>query len=92
MLPPALIARLGLRWRSVQRATLADGSMCVFQVLVGKVLWDGKWRRALVDEANTDRLVGMRLVRGRAGSAPAAECALVAGEGHVTVQDALGGQ
>jgi predicted aspartyl protease len=31
-LPPALITRLGLRWRSVDRATLADGSTCVFQV------------------------------------------------------------
>ena len=27
-LPPALIAMLGLRWRSVDRATLADGSTC----------------------------------------------------------------
>ena len=31
-LPPALITTLGLRWRSVDRATLADGSTCVFQV------------------------------------------------------------
>ena len=41
-LPPALIATLGLRWRSVDRATLADGSTCVFQVYVGKIMWDGK--------------------------------------------------
>jgi clan AA aspartic protease len=63
-LPPALITLLGLRWQSIQRATLADGSTCVFQVYVGKVIWDGKVRKILVDEANADPLVGMRLLRG----------------------------
>jgi clan AA aspartic protease len=63
-LPRALIATLGLRWRSVDRATLADGSTCVFQVYVGKLLWDGKVRSILVAEANADPLVGMRLLRG----------------------------
>jgi clan AA aspartic protease len=63
-LPPALITLLGLRWRSVERATLADGSTCVFQVYVGKVIWDGKVRTILVDEADAVSLVGMRLLRG----------------------------
>jgi clan AA aspartic protease len=63
-LPPALITLLGLRWQSTQRATLADGSTCVFQVYVGKVVWDSKVRRILVDEANADPLIGMRLLRG----------------------------
>jgi clan AA aspartic protease len=63
-LPPALIMALGLRWRSVERATLADGSTCLFQVYVGKVVWDGKVRKILVDEANADSLVGMKLLRG----------------------------
>lgn len=63
-LPPTLITMLGLRWQSVERATLADGSTCVFQVYVGKLVWDGKVRTILVDEADTDPLVGMRLLRG----------------------------
>jgi clan AA aspartic protease len=63
-LPPALIASLGLRPRSVDRATLADGSTCVFQVYEGKLIWDGKVRSILVDEADADPLVGMRLLRG----------------------------
>ena len=63
-LPPALITTLDLRWRSVDRATLADGSTCVFQVYVGKLLWDGKVRSILVAEADADPLVGMRLLRG----------------------------
>jgi clan AA aspartic protease len=63
-LPPALISSLGLRWRSIERAILADGSSCVFQVFEGQVLWDGKVRRILVDEASTDPLIGMKLLRG----------------------------
>jgi clan AA aspartic protease len=63
-LPAALITTLDLPWRSVDQATLADGSKCVFKVDVGKVLWDGKVRTILVAEAQADPLVGMRLLRG----------------------------
>jgi clan AA aspartic protease len=63
-LPPTLIAALGLRWQSLDRGTLADGSECLFDVYEGKVIWDGKVRRVLVDEADTDPLVGMGLLRG----------------------------
>ena len=60
----ALITSLGLRWKSFGRGILADGSECLFDVYVGKVLWDGKERRVLVDEADTDSLVGMALLNG----------------------------
>jgi clan AA aspartic protease len=63
-LPPALIAALGLRWWSVDRGTLADGSECLFDVFKAKVIWDGKVRPVLVNEADADPLVGMRLLRG----------------------------
>lgn len=63
-LRPALIASLGLRWRSVDLVTLADGSERYFDVYDGKVVWDGKMRRILVDEADTDPLIGMRLLKG----------------------------
>ena len=63
-LPPAIVAALGLRWRSVDRFTLADGSECLFDVYVAKVDWDGKVRTILVDEADADPLVGMRLLKG----------------------------
>ena len=63
-LPPALVASLGLRWKSFGRGILADGSECLFDVYVGKVLWDGHERRLLVDEADTDPLVGMALLSG----------------------------
>lgn len=63
-LPPDMIAALGLRWQSLDRGTLADGSECLFDVYVAKVVWDGKERRVLVDEADTDPLIGMALLRG----------------------------
>ena len=63
-LPPSLITALGLRWQTVDRVTLADGSECIFDVYEAKVVWDGKVRHILVDEADADPLVGMRLLRG----------------------------
>jgi clan AA aspartic protease len=63
-LPPEVVAALALRWQSLDRGTLADGSECLFDVYVARVLWDGKVRRILVDEADTDPLVGMALLRG----------------------------
>jgi clan AA aspartic protease len=63
-LPPAVVAALGLRWRSVDRFTLADGSECFFDVYVAKVSWDGKVRTILAAETDADPLVGMRLLRG----------------------------
>src|SRR5713101_5617801 len=63
-LPPTLIQALGLRWQTQGRVRLADGSPCIFNVFEAKVVWDGKMRQILVDEADTDPLVGMRLLRG----------------------------
>src|SRR6266446_4146447 len=48
-LPPALIQALGLRWQTVDRVRLADGSVCIFDVYEAKVVWDGKERHILVD-------------------------------------------
>ncbi len=64
-LPPAVIQGLGLRWQTVDRFKLADGSICVFDVYEAKVEWDGKVRQILVDEADAGPLVGMRLLKGR---------------------------
>jgi clan AA aspartic protease len=63
-LPPDLIASLGMRRHGIGFAELADGRTCAFQVYRGRVVWDGKVRTILVDEADTDPLVGMKLLRG----------------------------
>ena len=61
-LPPARIGSLALRWKSFGRGILADGSECLFDVYEAKDLWDGKEKRVLVDEADTDPLVGMAII------------------------------
>ena len=63
-LPPPLIARLGLAWRSRGRALLADGSESIFDIYEGEVVWDGQRRRVAVDEADMMPLVGMALLQG----------------------------
>ncbi len=63
-LPASVIAALELRWQALDTARLADGSECTFDVYEAKVLWDGRTRRILVDEADADVLVGMRLLKG----------------------------
>ena len=63
-LPPSIIATLGLRWKTFGRGVLADGSECTFDVYVAHVEWDGLERRVLIDEADTDPLVGMTLMDG----------------------------
>jgi clan AA aspartic protease len=63
-LPPSLVSSLGLRWKGFGRGLLADGSACLFDVYLAKAMWDGKERCVLVDEADTDPLVGMALLSG----------------------------
>src|SRR3712207_5525708 len=60
-LPRATVATLGLTWRRRGRATLVDGSSTAFDVYTAQVMWDGALRLVVVDEADTDPLVGMRL-------------------------------
>jgi predicted aspartyl protease len=63
-LPPAVIAGLDLAWQGTGRGILADGSVCLFDVYEAAVVWDGVLRRLLVDEADTDHLVGMAMLSG----------------------------
>ena len=63
-LPAALIDRLGLSWAGRAQALLADGSLHVFDMYIGTVMWNGQHRTIEVDEADTDPLAGMGLLRG----------------------------
>ena len=47
-----MIVALGLPWKGIDTATLADGSECSFRVFEAEVIWDGKRRRIFVDEAD----------------------------------------
>ena len=63
-LPPSMIAKLGLTWQTIEIATLADGSECRFDVYEAQLIWDGIVYDTLVDEADTDPLIGMKLLKG----------------------------
>lgn len=63
-LPAVLIDRLGLFWAGRGQALLADGSLHVFDMYIGRVMWDGQQRTIEVDEADTEPLAGMGLLRG----------------------------
>lgn len=63
-LPRAQIAALGLCWQTTRRGILADGSERLFHVFEATVRWDRKARQVLVDETESDPLVGMALLSG----------------------------
>ena len=62
-LPRKLIKDLGLAWHTFDRSVLADGSECLFDVFTASVIWDGRVRRILIDEADIEPLVGIRLMK-----------------------------
>jgi clan AA aspartic protease len=63
-LPPALIASLGLVWRSRTNAILANGSIQQFDLYAAMVVWDGVPRSVLVQAIDTMPLLGMALLVG----------------------------
>jgi len=63
-LPREIIAALGISYEEQTRAILADGSFAVFDSYYVTVLWDGKSETVLVDELESEPLVGMRLLHG----------------------------
>ena len=63
-LPPAMIAGLGLRWRTRGLVTLANGTEDYCDIYAATVIWDGRPRNILVEAADTDPIVGMALLYG----------------------------
>ena len=55
---PALVTELGLEFRNIGRATLADGREVSFPSYGVDVLWDGQRRHIEADAADTTPLVG----------------------------------
>ena len=63
-LPSTIIAELELPWSYRDRATLGDGSETLFDIHEASVIWDGKFREIEINSADTDPLLGMRMLRG----------------------------
>jgi clan AA aspartic protease len=80
-LPPNLVAALGLRFHKRGEAVLGDGSTTVFDTYEAIVLWNGHPRRISIDEADTDPLLGMRLLYGHELSAQIVE------DGEVSIRE-----
>ena len=58
-LPTALVEQLKLPWLFRQQGELADGSLQVFDVHAGSILWHGRPRTIEVEVAETQPLLGM---------------------------------
>jgi clan AA aspartic protease len=63
-LPSTTIAALGLSFRRIGRAILADGKESLFKIFEATVEWNGIPRRIGVHAADTDPLIGMNLLYG----------------------------
>jgi clan AA aspartic protease len=63
-LPSKIIAELELPWSYRDRATLGDGSETLFDVHNANIIWDGQFREIEINAADTDPLLGMKMLRG----------------------------
>ena len=62
-LPMSLITELDLSWKYRDRGTLGDGSETVFDIYEGNVIWDGEYREIEINQAETEPLVGMMMLK-----------------------------
>jgi clan AA aspartic protease len=63
-LPIAIIVELSLPWNYRDRATLGDGSETLFDIYDAQAIWDGQYREIEVNAAETEPLLGMRMLKG----------------------------
>jgi len=63
-LPLTIITSLDLRLYGREEGTLGDGSICIFDVYGGLIIWDGEFRRIDVNASETSPLLGMSLLYG----------------------------
>ena len=63
-IPSSIIAELELPWSYRDRATLGDGSETLFDVHDATIIWDGQFREIEINSADTDPLLGMKMLRG----------------------------
>jgi clan AA aspartic protease len=63
-LPERLARRWGILLGEQGAGVLADGTAISFKVYEARVMWDGQPRAVLIDEMESEPLIGMRLTRG----------------------------
>jgi clan AA aspartic protease len=63
-LPQSIIDELELPWSYSDFATLGDGSETLFDIHDANIIWDGQFREIEINSAETDPLLGMKMLRG----------------------------
>jgi clan AA aspartic protease len=63
-LPQIILENLSLHPYRREEGRLGDGSICIFDVYRGFVIWDGELRTIDINASETDPLVGMSLLHG----------------------------
>ncbi len=63
-LPLSVISNLNLRLYRREAGTLGDGSICIFDVYRGLVIWDGELKEIDINASEAAPLVGMSLLYG----------------------------
>ena len=63
-LPSSTITELGLKWWTNDLVLLADGSELTVAAYEATVIWHGIERRILVHQAESQPMMGMKLLRG----------------------------
>ncbi len=76
-LPVAIIMELDFSWSYRDRATLGDGSETLFDIYEASIIWDGQYREIEINAADTEPLLGMRMLRGYRLQVDTIECGLV---------------
>jgi clan AA aspartic protease len=60
----SIIDELELPWSYSDFATLGDGSQTLFDVHDATIIWDGQFREIEINSADTDPLLGIKMLRG----------------------------
>ena len=60
----SIVDELELPWSYSDFATLGDGSQTLFDVHDATIIWDGQFREIEINSADTDPLLGMKMLRG----------------------------
>src|SRR5437016_1319294 len=58
-LPSRVVESLDLRWFNLGRAVLADGSICLHDVYLARIVWHGRLRQVRVNALDGIPLVGV---------------------------------
>ena len=63
-LPLSVISSLGLYWRTLGEAKLGNGRVVEFDIYSALVEWDGQKRFTYIEAAESDPLIGLKMLRG----------------------------